>query len=142
MLLSILGELENYEGKILRRAGKVCYVPKEPWIFKATIRENITFGSEFDREKFDRVIEACSLRQDIECLPLFESTPIEHDRGISLTLAQKARISLFVKIKFISNLIVNLNNVLIKEQGVYTTKRTFICLTIFSVFFMPSFQIR
>lgn len=31
--------------------GRVAYVPQHPWIFNASIKENILFGSEFDLKR-------------------------------------------------------------------------------------------
>ncbi len=62
VLLAILNELENYTGKVSVN-GKVFYISQQPWVFTATIKQNITFGKPFDKEKFDRVVEACSLRK-------------------------------------------------------------------------------
>ncbi len=41
--------------------GSVSYAAQEPWIFSGTVRENITFGLPYDRERFYKVVEACAL---------------------------------------------------------------------------------
>lgn len=60
--MSLLGELENYTGKIDVK-GKIAYIAQQPWIFTASIRQNILFGNAYDKEKFDRVVKACSLQK-------------------------------------------------------------------------------
>ena len=39
----------------------IAYVPQEAWIFGGTIRKNILVGRKFVQEKYEEVIEACSL---------------------------------------------------------------------------------
>jgi ATP-binding cassette subfamily C (CFTR/MRP) protein 4 len=61
LLMTILQEIPNTTGDI-KVNGNVFYVSQEPWIFSGTVRQNITFGKEYEREKFDRIIDACALR--------------------------------------------------------------------------------
>merc|ERR1711871_1911104 len=62
-------------------------------IQNATLRENVMFGSPFDESRYKEVIEACSLKADIEALPGGDQTEIG-ERGINLSGGQKARVSL------------------------------------------------
>ncbi|KAH3669246.1 hypothetical protein OGAPHI_001367 [Ogataea philodendri] len=64
-----------------------------PWMQNATVRENITFGEPFDREKYDTVVKVCSLRDDFAQLPASDMTEVG-ERGITLSGGQKARINL------------------------------------------------
>lgn len=64
-----------------------------PWIQNATIRNNILFGSEFDAVKYQKVIWACALEDDLKLLPAKDMTEIG-ERGITLSGGQKARINL------------------------------------------------
>ena len=41
--------------------GTLSYTSQEPWIFSGTLRENVLFGSPFEKEWYDTVIEACAL---------------------------------------------------------------------------------
>ena len=54
LLQSLLNELLNI-------VGRISYASQDPWVFSATLRENITFGREFKREHYDRVLKACAL---------------------------------------------------------------------------------
>lgn len=63
------------------------------WIQNTTIRENILFGSKFDKEKYEAVIYACSLQSDLEILPGGDLTEVG-EKGITLSGGQKARINL------------------------------------------------
>ncbi|CDF88753.1 ZYBA0S03-01178g1_1 [Zygosaccharomyces bailii CLIB 213] len=64
-----------------------------PWIQNATVRDNIIFGSPFDRAKYRKVVTACSLDADLDILPAGDLTEIG-ERGINLSGGQKARINL------------------------------------------------
>lgn len=66
---------------------------ENPWIQNATVKENILFGEEFDQEKYDSILFACSLESDLEILPAGDQTEIG-ERGINLSGGQKARINL------------------------------------------------
>ena len=56
--------------------GSVAYVAQQAWIQNATLRDNITFGKEFDEKKYDQVLEACALKPDLEILPGGDMTEI------------------------------------------------------------------
>ena len=59
----------------------------------ATLRENILFGTPFEQEWYDAVIDGCSLRPDFEMLPGGEQTEIG-ERGLNLSGGQKQRVAL------------------------------------------------
>ena len=71
----------------------VC--PQQPWMWNATVRENITFGTgrDFDLAWYYTVIEACSLARDLDILPHGDQTVVG-ERGTVLSGGQKQRISL------------------------------------------------
>lgn len=56
LMLALLGELKTMTGSVDVR-GKVFYVSQQPWVFTASIKQNIIFGNPYDKEKFDRVVE-------------------------------------------------------------------------------------
>ena len=91
-MLGLIGELENYTGNIDVK-GRVAYISQQPWIFTASIKQNILFGNEFDRVKFDRILEVCSLKKDLELLPFGENT-VAAEKGVNLSGGQRARISM------------------------------------------------
>lgn len=65
---------------------------QSPWKQSGKIEENILFGKEMDRERYERVLEACSLK-DLEVLPFGDQTIIG-ERGINLSEGQKQRIQI------------------------------------------------
>lgn len=65
----------------------------QPWIQNTTVQGNITFGLNFDKEAYNKVVEACSLKSDFDILPAGDLTEIG-ERGVNLSGGQKARINL------------------------------------------------
>ncbi|KAG6783339.1 hypothetical protein POTOM_012785 [Populus tomentosa] len=92
LLSSILGELPKISGT-LKLCGTKAYVAQSPWIQSGTIEENILFGKEMDKERYDEVLEACSLKKDLEILSFGDQTCIG-ERGINLSGGQKQRIQI------------------------------------------------
>lgn len=87
-----LGDMEKISGRV-NLLGSVAYVAQQAWIQNATLKENILFGKPFDQKKYDRVIEACALRSDLDMLPGGDQTEIG-EKGINLSGGQKQRVSL------------------------------------------------
>ncbi|KAL0562890.1 hypothetical protein V5O48_019188, partial [Marasmius crinis-equi] len=73
--------------------GSVAYVPQSPWIRNTTLKQNVLFGQQEDEARFQEIIRACSLEQDLDMLPDREETEIG-EKGINLSGGQKARVSL------------------------------------------------
>ncbi|XP_038963050.1 ATP-binding cassette sub-family C member 9 isoform X3 [Rattus norvegicus] len=107
LLLAILGEMQTLEGKVYwnnvnesepsfeatrsRSRYSVAYAAQKPWLLNATVEENITFGSSFNRQRYKAVTDACSLQPDIDLLPFGDQTEIG-ERGINLSGGQRQRI--------------------------------------------------
>jgi ABC-type bacteriocin/lantibiotic exporter with double-glycine peptidase domain len=72
LVSAMLGEIPPVSGSdtsvIIR--GSVAYVPQVSWIFNATVRDNILFGSPFQPPHYDRAINVTSLRHDLDLLPV------------------------------------------------------------------------
>ena len=54
----------------------MAYVPQQAWMQNATLRDNITFGNPFNSRVYQKVIEACALKTDLEILPGGDMTEI------------------------------------------------------------------
>lgn len=65
----------------------------DPWIQNATVRDNIIFGKPYDETRYNKVIRACCLEDDIKLLPARDLAEIG-ERGITLSGGQKSRINL------------------------------------------------
>ncbi|VVC94182.1 unnamed protein product [Leptidea sinapis] len=93
LLHVILGELKPTQGTVYLGGARVSYASQEPWLFVATVRQNILFGLPYDRVRYRKVVTACALLRDFEQLPAGDSTMVG-ERGISLSGGQRARIGL------------------------------------------------
>ncbi|KAK7394457.1 hypothetical protein VNO78_14985 [Psophocarpus tetragonolobus] len=92
LLSCIIGEIPKISGT-LKVCGSKAYVSQSPWIQSGKIEENILFGKEMDREKYEKVLEACSLAKDLEVLPFGDQTIIG-EKGINLSGGQKQRLQI------------------------------------------------
>ncbi|KAJ0012653.1 hypothetical protein NQD34_016987 [Periophthalmus magnuspinnatus] len=94
LLLAMLGEMQSMDGKVYwsnKNRYSVAYAAQKSWLLNATVEENITFGSPFNKQRYKAVIEACSLQPDIDLLPFGDQTEIG-ERGINLSGGQRQRI--------------------------------------------------
>ena len=73
--------------------GQVSYAAQIPFILNATVRDNILFGEPYDKERYERVLDACCLTADIETFHYSDLTEIG-ERGVTLSGGQKQRMSL------------------------------------------------
>ncbi|KAF1798871.1 P-loop containing nucleoside triphosphate hydrolase protein [Mucor lusitanicus] len=92
LISALLGDTVKIGGDVILR-GSAAYVPQQPWVMNASLRDNIVFGHRWDADFYDRVLEACSLKSDIAILNGGDQTEIG-ERGINLSGGQKARVSL------------------------------------------------
>ncbi|KAF9432269.1 hypothetical protein BGZ76_011034 [Entomortierella beljakovae] len=110
LLLAMLGEMDILSGDIFlpRRPldgsreydpetgllnDGVAYVSQQAWLQNASIRDNILFGSKYEEERYNSVIEVCALTRDLEILEDGDQTEIG-EKGITLSGGQKQRVSL------------------------------------------------
>ncbi|XP_042515828.1 ABC transporter C family member 3-like [Macadamia integrifolia] len=92
LLSCILGEVPKISGTI-KLNGTKAYVAQSPWIQTEKIVDNILFGKEMDNERYEMIIEACSLKKDLELFAYGDQTIIG-EKGINLSGGQKQRIQI------------------------------------------------
>lgn len=92
LLSALLGEMVKKTGKV-NTYGTIAYVPQQAWIQNATLMDNILFGNSFDKERYEKIINACALKSDFDILPGGDQTEIG-EKGINLSGGQKQRVSL------------------------------------------------
>ncbi|XP_043688340.1 ABC transporter C family member 3-like [Telopea speciosissima] len=92
LLSCILGEVPKVFGAI-KLHGTKAYVAQSPWIQSGKIVDNILFGKKMDKERYEMILEACSLKKDLELFTFGDQTIIG-DRGINLSGGQKQRIQI------------------------------------------------
>ena len=91
LLNAMAGSMRKTDGKV--EVNGDLLMCGYPWIQNASVRDNIIFGSPFNKEKHDEVVRVCSLKADLDILPAGDMTEIG-ERGITLSGGQKARINL------------------------------------------------
>ncbi|PON71681.1 ATP-binding cassette containing protein [Parasponia andersonii] len=93
-LISVmLGEIPHVSNASVVIRGSLAYVPQISWIFNATVRENILFGSAFEPARYWKAIDVTELHHDLDLLPGRDLTEIG-ERGVNISGGQKQRISM------------------------------------------------
>ncbi|KAI8571084.1 hypothetical protein RHMOL_Rhmol01G0089200 [Rhododendron molle] len=92
LIAAILGEVPDING-IVQVYGEIAYVSQTVWIQTGTIQENILFGCTMDQNRYEEVLEKCSLKKDLKMLPLGDCTIIG-ERGVNLSGGQKQWVQL------------------------------------------------
>lgn len=59
--------MKKLHGKIARQ-GSIAYVAQQAWIQNLSLRDNILFGKDLINEKYQKILEGCSLLSDLEIL--------------------------------------------------------------------------
>ncbi|KAL8033739.1 hypothetical protein ABFX02_13G178200 [Erythranthe guttata] len=93
LVSAMLGELPAVADATVVIRGDVAYVPQVSWIFNATVRDNILFGSPFEPAKYEKSIDVTSLQHDLDQLQGGDLTEIG-ERGVNISGGQKQRVSL------------------------------------------------
>ncbi|XP_052058941.1 ATP-binding cassette sub-family C member 5-like [Mytilus californianus] len=92
LISSILGRMNLVDGR-MGVSGSLAYVSQQAWIMNATVKDNILFEELYDEKKYNDVIHACCLQEDIESFVSGSETEIG-EKGINISGGQKQRISL------------------------------------------------
>ena len=108
LLMALLGEMTCISGRVFLPhpisreeadvdedglTESVAYCAQSAWLVNGTIKENITFASPWNPQRYNDAIMACSLLRDLEILDKGDQT-IVGEKGVTLSGGQKQRISL------------------------------------------------
>ncbi|KAH6791430.1 multidrug resistance-associated protein 13, partial [Perilla frutescens var. frutescens] len=93
LISAMLGELPPLGDANVIIRGSVAYVPQISWIFNATVRDNILFGSTFEPARYWKAIDVTAMHHDLELLPGRDLTEIG-ERGVNISGGQKQRVSM------------------------------------------------
>ncbi|CAG2104061.1 unnamed protein product, partial [Medioppia subpectinata] len=107
LLMTILKELPLLSGSI-ETIGSISYSCQESWSFNTSVRNNILFGTEYNKYQYKRVVEVCALERDFEIFPFGDKTLVG-ERGVQLSGGQKARITLasaYSSMQVVRNLVI------------------------------------
>lgn len=98
LISALLGEMEKLRGAVGVH-GQVAYVPQQAWIQNMSLQENITFGRNFSKYYYTRVVEACALTSDLNMLPQGGSTEIGEKVSITSLYCYCLRVSTCLEVK-------------------------------------------
>uniref|UniRef100_A0A3N7H7C5 ABC-type xenobiotic transporter n=2 Tax=Populus trichocarpa TaxID=3694 RepID=A0A3N7H7C5_POPTR len=93
LISAMLGELPPMEDACVVIRGTVAYAPQVPWIFNATVRDNILFGSKYEPSRYGKAIDVTALQHDLDLFAGHDLTEIG-ERGVNISGGQKQRISM------------------------------------------------
>ncbi|KAK0726683.1 hypothetical protein B0T21DRAFT_38789 [Apiosordaria backusii] len=93
LLQAVLGELDQDGGERRVPREVIAYCAQSPWLESMSIRDNILFCSVYDKARFDQVIDACCLRDDLDKFKSKDLTLIG-ENGVGLSGGQRARVAL------------------------------------------------
>lgn len=88
----MLGELGVSAGQV-HVGGNISYTAQEPWLFSASIRDNVLFGQPYNSLWYNTVVQACALDKDFEELSHGDRSLVG-EKGALLSGGQKARVNL------------------------------------------------
>jgi ATP-binding cassette subfamily C (CFTR/MRP) protein 4 len=88
----LLQEYQIHRGS-MTITSRISYASEQPWLFPSTIKQNILFGANYNKERYLAVLQVCALLQDLQRLQGGDGLIIA-DRGTNLSKGQKCRINL------------------------------------------------
>ncbi|GFF54141.1 metal resistance protein YCF1 [Aspergillus udagawae] len=91
LLHAILGETVHTEGILQLSPSRISFCSQTPWISNDTIQHNILGTNLFVQAWYDKVVDACALREDIRSFPHRDQEVIGNS-GMTLSGGQKARL--------------------------------------------------
>lgn len=90
----IIGEVELESGSLTTNTKRISYASQIPFILNATLQDNILFGLPYDKKLFEKVLDSCCLRPDIQQIGAAGVQTEIGERGVTLSGGQKQRISI------------------------------------------------
>ena len=103
LLAALAGDMRKTKGHVTMGASR-AFCPQYAWIQNASVRENIVFGKDYNHSWYNKVIDACALRPDLEMLPNGDKTEIG-ERGITVSGGQKQRMNIARAIYFDADIV-------------------------------------
>ncbi|KAK2024466.1 ABC transporter [Colletotrichum zoysiae] len=103
LLAALAGDMRKTSGEVVLGASR-AFCPQYAWIQNTTVRDNILFGKDMDKEWYQEVINACALRPDLAMLPNGDLTEIG-ERGITISGGQKQRLNIARAIYFDADIV-------------------------------------
>ena len=89
---AILGQMNKISG-VLQRQGSIALISQQDFISNDSLKNNILFGKHYEENWYNKVLDICQLRPDLEILIDGDLTEIGGG-GVNLSGGQKQRISI------------------------------------------------
>ncbi|KAF8583414.1 pleiotropic drug resistance ABC transporter [Ramaria rubella] len=95
LLNALLGEMHWLSGTVYinKQDHRFAFCGQNPWLEHATIKNNILYGSDYDPDRYSKVLQVCALEKDLLFLPAGDLTEIG-EKGVTLSGGQRSRIAL------------------------------------------------
>lgn len=99
LLLAFLGEMPLESGRLSLLRSRASYAPQTPWLFRASVRQNITLceeadtGRGYDVELYQQILRACELHKDLIQRKAYDLAQVS-ENGSNFSGGQKIRINL------------------------------------------------
>ncbi|KAI1765555.1 ATP-binding cassette transporter protein YOR1-like protein [Hypoxylon sp. FL1150] len=103
LLAALAGDMRKTSGEVVLGASR-AFCPQYAWIQNTSVRNNILFGKDMDRDWYKEVVRACALQQDLDMLPNGDATEIG-ERGITISGGQKQRLNIARAIYFDADIV-------------------------------------
>ena len=58
LVSALLGEMQCSVGRVAL-GGPIAYVAQQPWIINDTVQNNITFGMDYEEDRWNDVVQVC-----------------------------------------------------------------------------------
>ena len=83
LLHALMNETSQTSGTQIVR-GRIAYVEQEPFIYSASIRDNVCFGLVYDPQRFEVALKASQLIKDMDQFTMRDETVIG-ERGVNIS---------------------------------------------------------
>ncbi|KAF5021658.1 hypothetical protein F66182_6316 [Fusarium sp. NRRL 66182] len=103
LLSALAGDMRKTSGNVTFGASR-AFCPQYAWIQNTTLKDNIVFGKDMDKDWYSEVVRACALEADIDMLPNGDLTEIG-ERGITISGGQKQRLNIARAIYFDADIV-------------------------------------
>ena len=60
----------------VKTQGSIGYCAQQAWIQNATLKDNVLFHNKFDKDKYNKILDACAMKADLQTLPGGDATEI------------------------------------------------------------------
>ena len=66
LVQGLIGDVAASTDSNFHIQGRIAYASQNPFILNTTLKDNILFGTPYDKERYEKVLDACCLLQDLE----------------------------------------------------------------------------